>query len=219
MSFFRAAPPVWDTANGGIAMKNYSRQSQAKTFKGKQKTKDEHYRDFSTRKPYNDARHKLGQILAPFVTDNERAKHYGFNLNNLETWHFSGKKILVGFTWVDPEQFDGTMRIFNQDVNRQLHPNMEDTDDLSLDAMLDAMDDNNEEGYDPTGTTEKEDLALLKISLDMLLESYRRSGKDDYADVLAMLGAGYTKKEVAASVRSDLKKSPYTLWIPSIQQV
>lgn len=199
-------------------MKDFSRQSQAKTFKGKQKKRDDSYRDFSNREPYNDARPKPWQILAPFVTDNERARHYGFNLNNLETWHFSGKKILVGFTWVDPEQFDGTMRIFNQDVYRQLHPNMEDADDLSLDAMLDAMDDDNEESYDPTGTTENEDLALLKISLDMLLESYRRSGKDDYADVLAMLGAGYTKKEVAADVRPDLKKSQAYDCIKQVQE-
>ena len=189
-----------------------------KAIKGKQQKRDANYRSFDNRKPYSDARPKPGQILAPFVTDNERAKHYGFNLNNLETWHFSGKKILVGFTWVDPEQFDGMMRIFNQDVNRQLHPNMEDTDDLSLDAMLDAMDDNNEEGYDPTGTTEKEDLALLKISLDMLLESYRRSGKDNYADVLAMLGAGYTKKEVAAAVRPDLKKNQAYDYIKQVQE-
>ena len=87
-----------------------------KAIKGKQQKRDANYRSFDNRKPYSDARPKPGQILAPFVTDNERAKHYGFNLNNLETWHFSGKKVLVGFTWVDPEQFDGTMRIFNQDV-------------------------------------------------------------------------------------------------------
>ena len=95
---------------------------------------------------------------------------------------------------------------------------MEDTGDLSLDAMIDAMDDDDEEGYDPTGTTENEDLALLKMALDMLLESYRRYGKDDYADVLAMLGAGYTKKEVAAAVRPDLKKSQAYDYIKQVQE-
>ena len=173
--------------------------------------KDEFYRDFSNRKPYNNAvKCQDGEILAPFVTTYEDARYYGMDTENLETWHFGAKKIIVGFTPVEASNFDVYMKLFNQDVTREIarqtNPNYELSGDDSLDALMDAIDDSDKKGTDPTGSTENEDLAEFYRTLDLLID-YMGRVDNRKADTLRMLSDGYSKQEVAETVTPELKKS------------
>ena len=173
--------------------------------------KNQFYRNFSNRKPYNKAvKCKKGEILAPFVTTYENARFYEMDLDNLETWHFGTKKIIVGFTPVEASKFDVYMKLFNQDVAgeiaRQTNPNWELSGDDSLDALMDTIDDPDKCGTDPTGTTENEDIAELYRTLDLLID-YMARVDNRKADALRMLSEGYSKKEVTETVTPELKKS------------
>ena len=81
------------------------------------KKRDNHYKDFSNRRSYNDIPCKPGEVLVPFVVDWEMVKHFNMNKDNLETWKFYGKKVLVAFTPVTEARKDDSMKIFNRQVH------------------------------------------------------------------------------------------------------
>ena len=65
---------------------------------------------------------QLNQVLAPFVIrDKEMRQSKDINPNNLKTFKFYGKAVLVGFVPVFIEDFDNVIKIFNMDVNEYLN--------------------------------------------------------------------------------------------------
>ena len=53
---------------------------------------------YKSEKPYNDVACALNQVLAPFVIrDKEMRQSKDINPNNLKTFKFYGKAVLVGF--------------------------------------------------------------------------------------------------------------------------
>jgi hypothetical protein len=170
-------------------------------------TKNEFYRDFSYRKPYNDVPCKEDEVLVPFVTTFDEARYYRFNMENLETWKFYGKKVLVGFTPIRASAKDLSMKLFNNDVHEYLSRFSNKSDDISLDQMMDDINDPDKSGKDPTGTTVNEDLALLYMALDMLIAYYDKCQQPRKSSCIKMLSEGYSKQEIAEQVTPELKKS------------
>ena len=69
------------------------------------------------------------------------------------------------------------------------------SDDLSLDAFLEKIDDEDGKGFDPTGTTENEDISFLMLTLnDLLNEVAKKYPKADI--ILALIMDGYPQKEI-----------------------
>lgn len=169
--------------------------------------KNEFYKDFSNRKPYNDIPYKDDEVLVPFVTTYDEARYYRFNMDNLETWKFYGKKVLVGFTPVRISAKDSSMKLFNSDVHEYLNRFSNKSDDLSLDQMMNDINAPDKNAKDPTGTTANEDLALFYMALDMLIEYYDKCQQPRKSSCIRMLSEGYSKQEIAEQVTPELKKS------------
>lgn len=170
-------------------------------------TKNEFYKDFSNRKPYNDVPCKNDEVLVPFVITYDEARYYHFNMDNLETWKFHGKKVLVGFTPVRASAKDSSIKLFNNDVHNYLSRFSDKSDELSLDQMMEDIDDPDKNAKDPTGTTTNENLALFYMALDMLIEYYDKCQQPRKSDCFKMLIEGYNKQEIAEQITPELKKS------------
>lgn len=163
------------------------------------KERDNHYKDFSNRKPYNDIPCMSGEVLVPFVVDWEMVKHFNMNQDNLETWNFYGKKVLVAFTPVAETGKDNSMKIFNRQVHEFLNQYAERPDDLSLDKMLDDMTDEDGKGKDPTGTSLLEDTAFLGMVIkDLIVEVAQKNSK--YGRILELIAEDYDKGEILSEL-------------------
>ena len=133
--------------------------------------KDNNYRNFSNRAPFNNIPAKADEELVPVVLTKEMKetlKPLGFDSENVETWTFPhGKKVPVVFVPNKKGIMDVYMKFFNSEVERYLkHKEEVKSEDLSLDKFLEDIDD---EEFDPTGTTALEDEAFLMQVFDMLL--------------------------------------------------
>lgn len=163
------------------------------------KKRDENYKDFSNRRPYNDIPCKPGEVLVPFVVDWEMVKHFGMNQDNLETWNFRGKKVLVAFTPVKESAKDDTMKIFNKQVHEFLNQYAEQADELSLDKMIDDMSDEDGKGKDPTGTASLEDTVFLGMVIkDLIAEVCKKNSK--YGKILELIVEDYDRGEILAEL-------------------
>jgi len=159
------------------------------------KIKDNHYKDFSNRRPYNDIPCKQEEVLVPFVVDWEMVKHFNMNRDNLETWKFYGKKVLVAFTPVTETGKDDAMKIFNRQVHEFLNQYAEQSDDLSLDKMFDDLADEDGKGKDPTGTASLEDTIFLGMVIkDLIAEVAQKNSK--YGRILELIAENYDKGEI-----------------------
>ena len=137
--------------------------------------KNEHYRNFSNRESFNGVSCRSDEELVPVVLTKEMKvtlKPLGLNYNNVETWTFRhGKKVPVVFIPNKKGLMDVYMTFFNSEVERYLkHLDEVTQEELSLDEFLDNIDDEDGKGFDPTGTTENEDRAMLLMAIEMLID-------------------------------------------------
>lgn len=159
------------------------------------KNRDKYYKDFSNRRPYNDIPCKEGEVLVPFVVDWEMVKHFNMNKDNLETWKFYSKKVLVAFTPVTEARRDDAMKIFNRQVHEFLNLYAEQSDVLSLDKMLDDIADEDGRGKDPTGTASLEDTAFLGMVIkELIAEVSQKNSK--YGHILELIAQDCDKSEI-----------------------
>lgn len=170
-------------------------------------TKNEFYKDFSNRKPYNDVPCKDDEVLVPFVTTYDEARYYCFNMDNLETWKFYCKRVLVGFTPVRASAKDSSMKLFNNDVHEFLSRFTNKSNDISLDKIMEDIHDPDKNAKDPTGSSTNEDLAFFYLALDMLIKYYDNCQQPRKSNCFRMLIEGYNKQEIAEQLTPDLKKS------------
>ena len=137
--------------------------------------KNEFYRDFSNRKSFNNAPVSADEELVPAVLTKDMKvtlKPMGLDYGNVETWTFpNGQKVPVVFIPNKKGFMDIYMKFFNGEVERYLkHKDEEQSDDLSLDKFLEDIDDEDGEGFDPTGTNENEDKAFVMMVFELLIE-------------------------------------------------
>ena len=164
------------------------------------KNRDKYYKDFSNRRPYNDIPCKPEEVLVPFVVDREMVKHFNMNQENLETWNFYGKKVLVAFTPVAETGKDDAMKIFNRQVHEYLNQYANQSNDLSLDKMFEDMASEDGKGKDPTGSQSLEDTVFLGMVMkDLIEEVCQKNSK--YGRILELIAQDYDKGEILTELK------------------
>ena len=171
------------------------------------KEKNNFYKDFSNRKPYNDIPCRLGEVLVPVVLSAEMKDTLipmGLNKENAETWKFpyASEKVPVVFIPVEEAKKDVSMKIFNKQVNDYLGRNTKDEWDelLSTDKFIEDAEDEETKGFDPTGSTVREDFELLKTMIFDLIEETKEMNPK-YGRVLELLATYHEKGEIVSELK------------------
>lgn len=162
---------------------------------------------YEGQKPYDGRLCVEGEVLAPFVIKDEAmVRVMKINRDNLRTFKFSGKPVLVGFTPVPLEEFDTMMKVFNADVHEYLSRHTKGKlDTTSLEEMMET-EDGKSNGYDPTAISSHEETLMLIETIEELIdEVYQRSPK--HGKILRLIYGNYeiTKQEIIA--RLGMKKT------------
>lgn len=185
--------------------------------------KDNNYRDFSNRAPFNNIPVKDDEELVPVVLTmemKETLKPLGFDSENVETWTFlHGKKVPVVFVPNKKGLMDIYMKFFNSEVERYLkHKEEVKSEDLSLDKFLEDIDDEDGNGFDPTGTTALEDEAFLMQVFDMLVADL--SAQDEnMGKIIRLLSEGFQKKEILDKLDIGKGKTQGYAFIEKTQKI
>lgn len=170
--------------------------------------KDKNYRNFNNRTSYNGETLLPGEMLVPVVLNSEMKvtlKPWGLNYDNVESWRFPHAKELVTVVFIPtkdvPGAMDVAMKTFNGEVERYLkHIEFGPEEGiLSLDEFLDNIDDEDGKGYDPTGTTENEEIAALTMVLNMLISDLAEMNAID-GEIFKLHTEGYEKKDIISMV-------------------
>lgn len=187
--------------------------------------KNKNYRDFSNRKPFNDIPLHADEVLAPLVIDDDfrdYLKTLGLNWDNAETWHFPrcGEGVPVCFFPIKKDEFEQSMSLFNDQVSRFLKRFQKSAEDtpLSLEAFLEAMEDDGGAGFDPTGTTEHEDNFMLELAFNLLIEDLNKQDPN-YGRVITMLREGHKKGKIVEAVNPEVGKSQGYEYIKKVQVI
>lgn len=185
--------------------------------------RNEFYRDFSNRKSFNNRPVGDDEELVPAVLTNEMKttlKPMGLDYRNVETWTFPhGKKVPVVFIANKKGFMDIYMKFFNEEVERFLkNKDKESSSDLSLDKFLEDIDDEDGEGYDPTGTTENEDKAFMMMVFELLIEELEAQDVN-MGKIIRLLAEGFQKKEILEKIDLGKGKSQGYAFIEKTQKV
>lgn len=154
---------------------------------------------YQSEKSYNGVEPTDTQVLAPFVIrDKTMLVNKDVNQDNLKTFNIYGKRILVGFVPVERDEFANALRVFNMDTNEYLSRHSKGKyDDLSLDEILQNMDNDEKFGYDPTGIPSHEEKLMLIETLEELIDIvYQRNER--YGKILKLIyqDVSITKQEI-----------------------
>lgn len=185
--------------------------------------KNSNYRDFSNRKSFNNIPVGADEELVPAVLTKDMQKtliHLGLDKENAETWTFPhGKKVPVVFIPNRKGLMDVYMKIFNSEVERYLkHKDEVQTEDLSLDRFLEDIDDEDGNGFDPTGTTAYEDEAFLMQVFDMLVEDLSKQD-ENMGKIISLLAEGFQKKEILEKLNIGKGKTQGYAFIEKTQKI
>ena len=168
--------------------------------------KDRNYRDFSYRTPFNNRPIEADEELVPVVLNDDNRSYlrqHGLDWNNVETWHFP-RPVPVAFVPNKVGNMDVWMKWFNSEVKLYLqHSSEVDSEDLSLDQFLEDIDDEDSNGFDPTGNTKAEDEFRTNIILDLLIEELSPID-ENMGKVFKLLYEDYSGREILEMI--DLKK-------------
>ena len=188
------------------------------------KAKNSNYDDFSNRTPYNGIPCRPGQVLVPVVADDEMCttlKPYGLLWDNLESWTFprSAEKVPVAFVLVEEHEKEAAMKDFNYQAHAYLcrFKKTAEDDHLSLEKFAEDAEDDDADGYDPTGTTENEDNAFTYMVVDMLVEDLNKQNPL-YGQVFRLLFDGYKKGEILKEIDLGKEKSQGYAFIKKVQE-
>ncbi len=187
--------------------------------------KDKNYRDFSNRTAFNGRPVLPGQILIPVVLNKDMAKTLkpaGLNYDYTEGWRFpyASETVPVAFVPIDdaPGVMENYMKIFHKEADNYLkHVDDTHSDELSLNKMLDDIENDDENGFDPTGTTENEDKAFLAHIFDMLVEDLNAQDPN-MGRIISLLADGFQKNEIIDKIDLGKGKSQAYAFIEKTQK-
>jgi hypothetical protein len=169
---------------------------------------DNHQTNYDNKKSFNDIPPAEGETLVPFFVAWGMTKH-GIDPGCVETWHIGGRKIPVAFAPVPIECKPAMMKSFWDDVRNYIasgcSPDFCPGDqplenghesDLSLDELREAMQDDDDKGFEPASDENLEESVLLAIVLDQLVHETSELSPL-HGKILRMLRNGCTKGEIA----------------------
>lgn len=185
--------------------------------------KDKHYRDFSNRKAFNNVPVGAHEELVPMVLTEEMKttlKPMGLDYKNVETWTFPyGKKVKVFFASNKKGSMDVYMKTFYTEVERYLkHKDEERIDALSLDKFLEDTNNDDYNGFDPTGTTDYDDKEQSFMILDELIEDVEAK-EANMGKIIRLLFEGFKKNEILKKVDLGKGKTQGYAFIGKTQKI
>lgn len=186
--------------------------------------RNKYYSDFSNRHPFNNEPLREGEVLAPVVVDDDYTpylKTLGLDCNNVETWHYKhGRTVPVAFIPIKAEEMESSMAYFKAQTTRYLkrHQKTEWDEFKSIDDMLEAAEDDDRKGYDPTGSTENEDKMFLQIALEDLIAELNQQDPT-YGRIISLLAEGNSKGEVLDQVDLGREKTQAYAYIKKVQTI
>lgn len=185
--------------------------------------KNEFYRNFSNRTSFNGTPYSSTEELVPAVLTKElitTLKPFGLNFEYAETWTFPhGKKVPVVFIPHQKGMIESYMKFFNKEVESYLkHTEDALSGDLSLDAFMEDIYDKDGNGFDPTGTTENEDIAMFWMTMDMLIDDLTKLD-NNMGKILRLLIDGYSKREILEKVHLGKGKTQGYAFVEKTQQL
>ena len=171
------------------------------------KEKNNFYKDFSNRRPYNDIPYRTGEVLVPIVLDEEMKKTLepmGLNKENAEKWKFpyASEKVTVVFIPVEEVKKEVSMKLFNKQVSDYLDRNTKTEWDelLSIEKFLEDTEDEDRASFDPTGSTAREEFEVLKTMIFDLIEEAKEMNPK-YGRVLELLATDHDKGEIVSELK------------------
>lgn len=185
--------------------------------------KNEFYRNFSNRTSFNGTPYSSSEELIPAVLTKElitTLKPMGLNFEYAETWTFPhGKKVPVIFIPHKKGMIESYMKFFNKEVESYLKHNEDKlSGDLSLEAFMEDIYDEDSNGFDPTGTTENEDIAMFWMTMEMLIDDLTKLDKN-MGKIMRLIIDGYAKKEILEKVHLEKGKTQGYAFIEKTQQL
>ena len=165
----------------------------------------ESYRD---EKPYNDIPCEEGEVLIPIVVmNNDMIKAMGINRSNMKTARMkNGSRVPVAYAPVKLEHFNNALKIYYKDVNIYLNQYKSDSAVLSLEEMMENMNNENKMGCDPTGIPSHEEKLMLIVTLEELIDVvYQRNEK--YGKILKLIYDDFTISKQEIIKKLGLKKT------------
>ncbi|MBO4456691.1 MAG: hypothetical protein J5802_03150 [Butyrivibrio sp.] len=189
-----------------------------------EKKKDSNYRNFNNRTAFDGRALKQGEILVPVVLSRdmkETLRPAGIRFEYAESWHFPNAKEIVPVVFIPIEDVPGalenSMKIFNSEVEWYLkHLDDRDFGGVSLDALMQGDEDDG--SYDPTGTTDNEDTALLEQIFEMLIDDLNELDPN-MGRIIELLAEGYKKKEIVELVDIGKGRSQAYSFIEKTQKL
>ncbi|HFR3714617.1 TPA: hypothetical protein ACHVFJ_001477 [Streptococcus suis] len=163
---------------------------------------------YQSEKSFNSVEPTDSQVLAPFVIrDKAMLVNKEVNRDNLKTFNIYGKRILVGFVPVERLEFANALRVFNMDINEYLSRHSKGKhDDLSLEEMMENMNNENKMGYDPTGIPSHVEKLMLIETLEELIDVvYQRNEK--YGKILKLIYHDFTISKQEIIEKLGMKKT------------
>ncbi|MBM7314341.1 hypothetical protein JN540_02660 [Streptococcus suis] len=163
---------------------------------------------YHNEKPYNDIPCEEGEVLVPIVVmNNDMIKAMGINRSNMKTARMkNGSRVPVAYAPVKLEHFDNALKIYYKDVNIYLNQFKRDSDVLSLEEMMENMNNENKMGYDPTGIPSHEEKLMLIVTLEELIDVvYQRNEK--YGKILKLIYQDVTISKQEIIEKLGLKKT------------
>lgn len=167
------------------------------------------YSKYVNKKAYNNLPIPEGQYLAPFLIESyDEVKQNNYCRENLETWHFSGVGVLVGFVPVTEAQFAFTMKFFWNSVRSYIAELGDDPNVISYDKFLDDMNEEGSRGYEPASTPSSADAILLGLIIDDLIREVTQLNPR-YGHILELIKEEYSKGEIVVMILKEygLKKT------------
>lgn len=163
---------------------------------------------YRNEKPYNDIPCEEGEVLIPIVVmNNDMIKALGINRSNMKTARMqNGSRVPVAYAPVKLEHFDNALKIYYKDVNIYLNQFKSDSAVLSLEEMMENMNNENKMGYDPTGIPSHEEKLMLIETLEELIDVvYQRNEK--YGKILKLIYKDVTISKQEIIEKIGLKKT------------
>lgn len=89
---------------------------------------------------------------------------------------------------------------------------------ISIDKLIDDSTKDGTKGYDPTGTTENEDIAFLIMTINMLIDELS-SQDENYGKIIRLLAGGYEKGEIIDILKLNKGKTQAYAYISRVQKI
>ena len=159
-------------------------------------------------KPFNDIPCEEGEVLVPIVVmNNDMIKAMGINRSNMKTARMkNGSRVPVAYAPVKLEHFNNALKIYYKDVNIYLNQYKSDSAVLSLEEMMENMNNENKMGYDSTGIPSHEEKLMLIVTLEELIDVvYQRNEK--YGKILKLIYDDFTISKQEIIKKLGLKKT------------